>query len=159
MTWWWFSDLLGGFDSLIVQTAGGELAALSTANAANQKLFRQVVSVEFIAMTTAWLLLYWSRAERKERGGWLSLSGGIAATIVTIILLVLPYRILSHNEHERVIHKSEPCYLVAQAGNEALLFCPLQRPPRNRVVRVDDPSLERGGPEESVFTQVGASVN
>jgi hypothetical protein len=159
LTWWWFGDLLNAFDSLIVQTVGGDLAPLSTANAEYQRLFRQVVSIEFIFMTAAWLGLVWLRSEKKESGGWVSLSGGIAATFITLILLVLPYRIVSHNEHERVQHRSEMCYLVSQVGSEALLFCPLQQPPRNRVVRLDDPELERGGPEESVFTRVPASVN
>jgi hypothetical protein len=158
-TYWWFGDLLNSFESLIVQTTGGDLTPLSTANAANQKLFRQVVSMEFIAMTAAWLSLYWTRAQREVRGAWLSLSGGIAATFLTVTLLVLPYRILSHNQHERVTHRTDTCYLVEQTGNDALLFCPLGAPSRNRVVRLDDPALERGGPQESVFTRVGASVN
>jgi serine/threonine-protein kinase len=159
LTWWWFGDLLNAFDSLIVQTVGGDITPLSTANYEYQTLFRKVVSIEFIAMTAAWLGLLWMRSKKQERGGWVSLSGGIAATFITLILLVLPYRIVSHNEHERVQHRSETCYLVSQVGSEALLFCPLQQPPRNRVVRLDDPELERGGPEESVFTRVGASVN
>ena len=33
------------------------------------------------------------------------------------------------------------------------------RQPHHVVVRLDDPDLERGGAEESVFTRVGASVN
>jgi hypothetical protein len=159
LTWWWFGDLLGALDSLVVQTAGGDLAPLSTANAGHQKLFRQVVSMQFIAMTAAWLLLYWTRNQRHERGGWLSLSGGVAATFVTVTVLVLPYRILLHNVHERVVHRSETCYLIGQIGNEGLLFCPLQRQSRNRSVRLDASDLERGGAEENVFTRVGPSVN
>jgi Protein kinase domain len=159
VTWWWFRDLLNGFDSLITQVPGGDLTPLSTANAEYQKLFRQIVSIEFDVISAAWLALLWLRFRRKEKGGWLSFSGGIAATFVTVTLLVLPYRILSHNEHERVVHRSETCYLVSQVGSEGFLFCPLQHPPRNRVIRLDDPELERGGPEESVFTRVGASVN
>jgi len=158
-TWWWFKDLLDAFDSLIVQSQGGDLTPLSIANTEYQKLFRKVVSIEFIAMTAAWLGLLWVRVGRKEKGGWVSFSGGLAALFLTLTILVVPYRILSHNEHERVVHRSDTCYLVGQAGSEALLFCPLQPPPRNRVVRLDDPDLERGGPEESVFTRVGASVN
>jgi hypothetical protein len=110
-------------------------------------------------MTAAWLALLWRRHERHERGGWLSIGGGIAATFSTLILLVIPYRILSHSEHERVVHKSETCYLIAQRQTEALLFCPRQTAPRNRVVRLTDPDLERGGPEESVFSRLGPVVD
>ena len=69
LTWWWFSDLLNGFDSLIVQAPRGDLTVLSTANAEYQKLFRKVVSVEFIVMSAAWLGLLWMRTQRKDRRG------------------------------------------------------------------------------------------
>jgi serine/threonine protein kinase len=159
LTWLWFRDLMNGFDSLLVPTTTGDLTPLSTANATHQRLFRQVMSVEFLVMTAAWLALLWRRHERHERGGWLSIGGGIAATFSTLILLVIPYRILSHSEHERVVHKSETCYLIAQRQTEALLFCPRQTAPRNRVVRLTDPDLERGGPEESVFSRLGPVVD
>lgn len=159
LTWWWFGDLLNGFDRLIAKTAG-DLTPLSSANAEYQKLFRQILSVEMIVMAAAWLKLYRTRLKRKESGGWLSMTGGIVATFMTVFLVVLPYRILlPQSTHARVVYRSQTCYLVGQAGNEGLLFCPLQRPPRNQVVRLDDPNLERGGPEESVFTPLEPSVN
>ena len=80
-------------------------------------------------------------------------------TVLTLILLVVPYRILVHNEHERVSYGSSPCYLLGERGAEGLLFCPFQDPPRNRVVRLDEPALQRGGPVENVFALVGVSVN
>jgi hypothetical protein len=157
LTWWLFRDLLSGFDDLILQEAG-DLSPLSTANAHQQREFRQVVSFEFLMLTAAWSALIWKNTKRQERGAWLSLGGGIALTFVTLVLLVMPYRILSHSEHERVMHRSDTCYLVSERANEALLFCPFQDPPRNRVVRPDDPELQRGGPEESVFAQLGKPV-
>jgi len=158
LTWWLFRDLLNGFDDLILQEPG-DLSALSTANADQQRVFRQVVSFEFLMLTAAWCWLIWRNTKKPEPGAWLSLCGGLAATFVTLIFLVMPFRILSHNEHERVMHRSDTCYLVGERVNEGLLFCPLQEPPRNRVVRLDDPELHRGGPEESVFTQLGKGVN
>ena len=83
----------------------------------------------------------------------------MAALVSTLILLVVPYRIVLHNEHERVSHRSDTCYLLEQRGSEALLFCPLQKPTRNRVVRLDDPDLERVGPEENMFTPLVTAVN
>jgi hypothetical protein len=158
VTAWWFRDLLNGFDDLILHEAG-DLSPLSTANGDQQRYFRQVLSFDFLVATAAWWALIRRNSETHERGAWLSICGGVAATFITVMLLVMPYRILSHNEHERVVHRSETCYLVGQRVNEGLLFCPLQDPPRNRVVRLDDPELQRGGPEESVFAQLGKPVN
>ena len=157
LTWWLFQDLLSGFDDLILREPG-DLSPLSTANADQQRHFRQVVSFEFLMLTAAWLALIWKNTQKPQPGVWLSLCGGIAATFVTLMLLVMPYRILLHNEHERVVHRSDTCYLVGEGMSEALLFCPFRDPPRSRVVRLDDPELQRGGPEESVFTQLGKGV-
>jgi hypothetical protein len=157
LTWWLFQDLLSGFDHLILREPG-DLSPLSTANADQQRHFRQVVSFEFLMLTAAWLALIWKNTQKPRPGVWLSLCGGIAATFVTLMLLVMPYRILLHNEHERVVHRSDTCYLVGEGMSEALLFCPFRDPPRSRVVRLDDPELQRGGPEESVFTQLGKGV-
>ena len=78
----------------------------------------------------------------------------MALTVLTLILLVYPYRILVHNEHERVSYHSQTCYLLGERGNEALLFCPTEVPPRNWIVKLDDPSLERGGPTENMFSRL-----
>jgi hypothetical protein len=52
-------------------------------------------------------------------------AGGLALTLLSLLLLVAPYRILLHNEAERiVVGGAETCYLVGQRGNDGLLFCP-----------------------------------
>jgi len=158
VTLWWFGDLLNGFNSLLAKTAG-DLTILSAGNAEYHKGFRQVLSVQMIVLPAAWFALFRARTKRKETGGWLSLAGGIAATFLTVFLVVLPYRILApQSTFASVVYRSQTCYVVGQTGNDALLFCPQQRPPRNRVVKLDDPELQRGGPEESVFSRVGTSV-
>ena len=158
VTYWWYRELLNAFDDLILHEAG-DLSPLSTANGDQLRIFRQVFSFEFLMMTAAWWALILRTTEKHERAAWLSIGGGVAATFITMMVAVIPYRILLHNEHERVVYRSGTCYLVGQRANDGLLFCPSQDPPRNRVVRLDDPELQRGGPEESVFTQLGKPVN
>ena len=156
---WWFGALLGAFDTLIVQTSGGDLTPLSPANVGAQQRYRQLFSLELFLFTAAWFLLLKTRFLKRQQGGWVSIGGGIAVTVLTLILLVVPYRILSHNAHERVSYESSTCYLLGVRGTEALLFCPLQEPPRNRVVGLDDPALKRGGREENMFEILRSSVN
>ncbi len=159
LSMWWFAALLGAFDALFLQTSGGDLTPLSPANIGVQQRYRQVLSLELFIFTAAWFGLLKTRFQKPRQGGWVSIGGGIAVTVLTLILLVVPYRILSHNEHERVAYASDPCYLLGVRGAEALLFCPLQEPPRNRVVGLDDPALKRGGREENMFVMLGSVVN
>jgi hypothetical protein len=155
LSWWWFAGLLGGLDSLITQAPGGDLTALGPANKGEQQLYRQLLSFEFFVFALAWGTLVWSKLRRSDPGGWVSIAGGLLLTVSTLAALVFPYRILSHSQYQRVRFRAQVCYLLGERGNEGLLFCPLQEPPRNRVVRLDDRELETEGSVESVFSQLG----
>jgi serine/threonine protein kinase len=152
--YWWFSDLMGGLDSLIVQTHPGNLAALAPANRGEHQLYRQVLSLELAAFGAAWYAIAKMRRERRERSMDVGIAGGGALIIMTLFLLVFPYRVLYHNKHERVTLGSETCYLISEREPEALLFCPTQAPRRHQVVRLEDARLERAGAEEDVFTRL-----
>jgi tRNA A-37 threonylcarbamoyl transferase component Bud32 len=154
LSWWWFAGFLSGLDSLITQASGGDLSALGPANKPEQQFYRQALSIEFFGFAFGWAALIWSKVRRDDPGGWVSIAGGLMLTVMTLAALVFPYRILSHSQHQRVRFRSQVCYLLSERGNEGLLFCPLQEPPRNRVVRLDDRELEPDGPVESVFSQL-----
>jgi hypothetical protein len=116
-------------------------------------LYREVLSLELAVFAAAWLTLLMLRRERRE--SWIDI--GIVGSLLvafTVLLLALPYRVMFQNEHERVLHGSDACYLMAQNVNEALLFCPLRDPPRSQIVRLDDARLVRSGAEEDVFSRV-----
>jgi serine/threonine protein kinase len=154
LNFWWFSDFMGALESLFVQTNPANLAELAPGNRAEHNLFRQLLSLELWTFGLAWYALLKLRLERHERRMDMSIVGGLALLILTLFVLVAPYRIVRHNEHEQVVYGQDICYFFGQRGNEALLFCPAQDPPRNRIVRLDDPKLERGGPEENVFSRL-----
>jgi hypothetical protein len=113
-----------------------------------------ILSVELFVFGLAWYRVLRARYERREKGGFGSLAGGGLAVMVTLGLLALPYRVLYKNVAERVSYQSQPCYLVGERSGDALLFCPRQDPPRNRLVRLDDPALERGQVYESIFAEL-----
>jgi len=150
----WFGDLLASLDAFIVQRPPGQIAALAPQNDGEQKLYQMVLSLELFLFSLGWYRLLKRRFVRNERDGFASVIGGITLTALTLFLLVVPYRIFRHNEHERVLYASRPCYLVGERGNEVLLFCPLQPPPWNRIVRVNDPALARTGVVENIFTEL-----
>jgi serine/threonine protein kinase len=154
LNFWWFNNLMQGLDALIVQTTAGNLAPLAPGNRAEHFLYRQVLSLELGAFGAAWYALLKLRLEKHERPIDVGIAGGVALIALTLFLLVFPFRVLWHNEQERVVYGAQTCYFVAQRGNEGLLFCPMQDPPRNQVVRIDDRQLVRGGGEEDVFSRV-----
>jgi serine/threonine protein kinase len=157
-TYWWFGELLRGIDSLIVQSEG-DLTPLNPINKPEHQLFRQVISLQLFAFAAAWATLIKTRVQRHEHGGAISLAGGVAVTVLTLILLVYPYRILVHNNHEQVFYHAQTCYLLGERSDEALLFCPSEAPPRNWIVKLTDPALKRGGPTENMFSRLNKPGN
>jgi energy-converting hydrogenase Eha subunit A len=153
---WRFSDLLNGLFSFTAQSPE-HLATLGPLNSAAQVRYRQILSAELFVFGLAWYHLVRLRHQRGDRGGLSSFAGGAAVMLLTFCLLAAPYRIVNHNQSERVSYASQTCYLLGQRSDEALLFCPLQPPPWNRVVKLHDPALQRGQTVENIFTEVGRS--
>jgi hypothetical protein len=46
------------------------------------------------------------------------------------------------------------CYQNGESGDELLVLCPGGTPPRNHVVKRNDPRLKRNGTKENVFRGV-----
>jgi serine/threonine protein kinase len=135
-------------------TIAPSLAALSPVNAAGHRSFRLLLSLHLLIFVTAWLQVLKLRARRADSEARIVVAGGLALTLLGLMLLVAPYRIMLLNEAVRVSLGSEHCYLVGQRGADALLFCPNQPPPRSRVVRLDNPQLTRDGTRENMFKEV-----
>jgi hypothetical protein len=68
-----------------------------------------------------------------------------------VLLNEIPYRAFHHRDFQRVDLAGARCYITGQSGDELLVLCPGSPPPRNHVVRLDDPQLRRLGIIENVF--------
>lgn len=90
---------------------------------------------------------------REGTGALVMLAGLI---VVVVLLREWPYRTFSHRDFERVEYAGARCYITGQSGDELLILCPANPPPRNRVVRRSDPALHRTGIIENVFRGVPA---
>jgi hypothetical protein len=80
------------------------------------------------------------------------LIGVLAVLILSLALWTFPYRILWHNQFEKVTFEGERAYIIGRNGDELLLHRPDAPPPRNRIVSAKDPGLIRLQIQESVFT-------
>ena len=150
---WHFLPLISAMVTFINPVAKGSLAVLGPDNYAMHNRLREVLSLDLVLFLGGW---YWvlTRSSGKPSTFVLSSAGG--ATILLLFLFSMPYRLLYHNESERVLYGSETCYLVGQKANDALLFCP-KRAPRTLTVNVDDPMLSRTGITEEVFSEFDRS--
>ncbi len=159
LLWWRFEPLFWTLVSFInqriVSDGPATLAALNPSHALEHRSFRMQFSFHLLIFTAAWLQVLKLRAQRADYEARIVVAGGLALTLLGLLLLAAPYRILLHNEEERVTLGSQPCYLVGQRDGDGLLFCPTQPPPWSRVVRLTNPQLKRdGGPRESIFKEV-----
>jgi Protein kinase domain len=155
LLWYRFEPLLSSVSDFIRRSPDASLGALNPAHAAEHRSFRQLFSLDLLIFASAWLQVMRVRAHRSDRDARIVVAGGLALTLLSLVLLVAPYRIMLHNEAERIlVGGAQRCYLVGQRGADGLLFCPAQAPPWTRVVRLDDPSLSRDGTRESIFKEV-----
>jgi hypothetical protein len=149
-----FQPLISSMGAFITRSADASLVALNPVHAADHRSFRQLFSLHLLVFAVAWTQVLRVRARRADREARIVVAAGLALTLMSLMLLVAPYRILLHNEAERVIVGSQACYLVGQRGADALLFCPTQRPSRSRIMRLDDANMRRDGTRENIFKEV-----
>ena len=148
-----FRTLFTGLDSFITRRPPADLSALRPDNRAEQNFFGEVLNAQVIVFGLAWIQLLKHRRRRGEREGMPIIAAGFAVTALYLLFgQIFPFRILYHNEAERVVYDSRRCYLVGQRGTDALIFCPQQPPPWTQIVKLDDPALRREGAVESIFT-------
>jgi eukaryotic-like serine/threonine-protein kinase len=152
--WWRFGALIGALVGLMSGRPSADLSVLGPDNSAAHRQYRQLFSLEMLLFAVAWYQLLRIRSRRGDPDGLTAAASGIALTALSFVLLVAPYRIISHNEKEWVAYGTARCYLVGQRGNDGLLFCPGQPPPWNRIVNLNDPQLRRSGVQENVFARL-----
>jgi len=97
-----------------------------------------------------------NRTRGKEGLGSTLLLAGVV--VLLILMRQLPYRTLTQRDFERIEISGDRCYIIGQTGDELLVLCPRRDPPRNRTIKVKDPSIRRTGVIENVFRGVSAPL-
>jgi hypothetical protein len=154
LLWSRFAPLIDTVAAVAVGSSSSQLSELNPVHAENHRRYRQLFSIHLFVFAVAWLQILRMRARRAMQEARLVVAGGLALTVLSFFLLVAPYRIMLHNEAERVVVGGQPCYLVGQHGDQALLFCPTRPPPWSRLISLQDPQLKRDGRRESIFKEV-----
>ena len=92
---------------------------------------------------------------RKARGIQHGRAAVLALAVVLAVMLLLdeaPYRIFFSAGAERIRFADLRCYVIGEHRDEWLIHCPDIAPPRNRVIKQNDPRIRKFGVVESVFT-------
>lgn len=147
----YFADLALAVGTPVAAASGEQLRLLAPSNEPQQQLYRQVFTLGLIGMAGGWLGVWRLARNHGERVRPAMLGAGGVSLFLVLTLLSQPYRIFLWNEAERVAYGLSTCYVVSEAGDKTLLFCPTQTP-REQVVSRSDRQLARSGQVESIFT-------
>lgn len=91
------------------------------------------------------------RRQENTRDGTAALAVLFGVIVIMVLMREWPYRTFNHRDFERVDFVGARCYVNGEAATEMLLLCPAGDPPRNHVVRRDDPRVRLLGISENVF--------
>jgi hypothetical protein len=148
---WHYRDLISAWAGSFVNiSAADRFLPLQTSNG-QRVWYRIVLSVLTLSFGIGLVQVFKLRRRRnitQDRGGLIAL---VAVIVVMVLMTELPYRIF-HTESERIDYAGLRCYAIGKDGADLLMFCPDASPPRNHVIKSNDPSLHRQGIVENVFT-------
>jgi hypothetical protein len=152
---WYFYPLIRACFEPIATAAPSGLALLSPSLADTlHTYFRGVFTLVILFAVVAWWMVLKLASRHGQRVSRSMRLGGAGATILAVAILSLPYRILRHNEFEAVKWQEQSCYIIGERAADLLLFCPEAQTPRSHIVPRSDPSIERLGQRENIFTRV-----
>jgi Protein kinase domain len=157
-TWWYFTPFIGSLFAIsgISTTTGESLSFLSPRFRPDHYLYRQAFTAVIIGWLVLWCPTFWLAKQKGKPINGGILAGGVAVLLLSLVLLDFPYRLLAQGKRsfEAVRWSGDSCFILGERQGHLLLFCPEAETPRNRIVRNDDPGLERLGFIKDIFTDV-----
>jgi hypothetical protein len=93
---------------------------------------------------------------KRELPDWRALVGGAAVFLLVLMFLDFPYRLIAWDPRkaQEVKWHGAECYILGERQIDVLLFCPQLPPPRNNIVRKNDPTLEETPYVKDMFEHV-----
>lgn len=155
--WWYYAPLLLAIVGGVTAAPAEQLALLSPENVGLHNQYRQVFALVVLLSLAVWYPVrrLVRQGQTLHPGFWLM--GGVV-TVVALIFLHFPYRLLYFSliePFEAVSWRGMQCYQIGAREDDILLFCPGSMPPRNRIVKKDDPGLVQSGIRENIFGTFG----
>jgi hypothetical protein len=149
---WHFYPLVLASVGTIADASPADLALLSPANHLQHTHFRETFTLLALFSVTAWWTVLKFASRHGQKVSRSMVAGGAAVTILSVVLLSLPYRILRHNKFERATWSGYRCYVIGEGAADLLVFCPQAPVPRSYTVPRNDGALKRFAKPENIFT-------
>ncbi len=149
---WAFYPFLSGVASVSISDFPAQkYSALQPANS-TRHFYRFIFTVLTAGLSLAAVRIQRLRATQTVRNGGGGLAIVAAMIVVSLVMCQLPYRIVSKSDMPRLDVAGERCYAIGSTTDELLLHCPDRQPPRNRVVKRNDPAVRDTGIRQNIFT-------
>src|SRR5262249_10094998 len=135
---WRFQSIVSALDGFLMRGSPADFWGLGPHNRPDQQLLSVAFPANLLIFAAAWYPLLKRGMDHKERDGRTAIWAGVAMLGLSVIIFqVAPFRVIFHNESERVTYNGDRCYIVGQTLNEALLFCPKRpSPPLDQIVNL-----------------------
>ena len=111
--------------------------------------FQSAAALLVFGMAFGWYRLL-STPNARSAIHWSTLVAGAAVLVIALLMLVVPYRVLYHNEMPRVMVGAERCYRLGVHDEQVLLYCPDR--PAPRVTTADESLVVPTGITENIFS-------
>jgi hypothetical protein len=154
VVFWRFQDLLRAVSTLVSTDRNFELRAalLRPHHLEDAGLYRVVLQFFLLFFSVSIIRIYRARGRRAVRQGGGALAMVVMLLVLTLLAAEFPYRFVWKNDFERISVGDARCYAIGETDTQLLAFCPDVRPPRNRIIGRDSPTVHRSGVIESIFT-------
>jgi serine/threonine protein kinase len=118
---------------------------------AEAQLYQFLLATLALGFATAAFRLRRLRAAQVLGRGGAAFGVVLAMMCITIAVCELPYPFLYRSQMVRVDAPWGRCFLLGQAGDDALIHCPDSAAPRNHTVKRSDPGITILGESEKIF--------
>jgi hypothetical protein len=151
-----FFFLWGNWDVISAWTEHFDTAPVATFLPIGEAAFARIRYEQALNVAITVFIYGLYRVIRLRRGegsrdGTAALAVLVGVIAIMVFMCVAPFRTFHRRDLERVDVAGARCYVGGESGNELLVLCPSLEPPRNRVVRRDDPQVRRLGITGNVF--------
>lgn len=130
-------------------TADGAKLGLLANSSQEPLYFQSAAALLVFGMAFGWYRLL-SIPTARSAIHWSTLVAGAAVLVIALLMLVVPYRLLYHNEMPRVMVGAERCYRLGVHDGQVLLYCPDR--PAPRVATADESLVVPTGISENIFS-------
>jgi hypothetical protein len=150
---WRFSELMEAFTSYLYLVSSRDVDPLRPDQATTHAAYGLSLDLLTLALGYAWLKVFRVWRRDRVRGAAAPLAGAAMVVAAALVLLAVPYRILWHNEFEKVELDGRRAYVLGRHDGQLLVFVPDGAEAQKRVVIGEgDPRLRHLNVMENVFS-------